>query len=324
MIIINYQLNNLLFNSDRQSKEDQQKLNDAGSQKKSTSNNAFKSQKIDILGESTTDKDTEDETEKKSMPKVTDETKSEDIEKVTEDLQLSEDDSDDTIVDSEIIDQKKKNWDENNLTGDTSCVEKVKQNLKGDEVKCETQFQEVSLITKAEEPNNELNNTQVEDTENIEPISEIPPEELIEVEDLDDYLMYLEDILKNIHRAYYEEYDLIKKEGGSSIPDLKVVIPNVKKQVLKKCHLVFSGLVPSHIPLQQSRAYLVAISLGATVSPDISPGCTHLVAARPGTAKVNSSRRQKGIIIVTPLWLWHCAERWERLDERLYPLGEYF
>ena len=24
---------------------------------------------------------------------------------------------------------------------------------------------------------------------------------------------------------------------------------------------------------------------------------------------------------MTPDWLWSCAERWERVDERLYPLG---
>lgn len=24
--------------------------------------------------------------------------------------------------------------------------------------------------------------------------------------------------------------------------------------------------------------------------------------------------------VVTPEWLWSCAERWERVDERLYPL----
>lgn len=149
-------------------------------------------------------------------------------------------------------------------------------------------------------------------------------EDLIEVEDTDDYLLYLEDILKLIHKSYYEIYDSGKKENPKEncIPDLKEIIPEVKQKVLKDCNLVFSGLVPSHTPLQQSRAYMVAVSLGATVSADVSAACTHLVAARPGTAKINSSRRHKGIMIVTPLWLWHCAERWERLDERLFPLGK--
>lgn len=99
------------------------------------------------------------------------------------------------------------------------------------------------------------------------------------------------------------------------------VIPRVKGEILAGCHLVFSGLVPSHVPLSRSRAYAVAVSLGATVSAEVTAETTHLVAARAGTAKVNSSRRQKGVHIVTPQWLWHCAERWEKVDERLYPLG---
>lgn len=306
---------------DKQSKEETQKSSETSPHKKATTTPKAK---IDVLGESTTDKDTEDETEKKSMPKVLDETKEEDIERVTEDLQLSEDDSDDTIVGTNenklSVKPKKAQIGDavEERTSDRSDIESNK-NSSGEEIQCKNTAQsEVSILSDQTEEYKKQSS--ISKPENKDGDLEAPEEELIEVEDQDDYLIYLEDILKNIHKAYYQEYDLAK-QSEKTIPDLKIVIPNVKRQVLKGCHLVFSGLVPSHIPLQQSRAYLVAISLGATVSADISPGCTHLVAARPGTAKVNSSRRQKGIIIVTPLWLWHCAERWERLDERLYPLG---
>ena len=120
-------------------------------------------------------------------------------------------------------------------------------------------------------------------------------------------------------------------------------------QVLQGLNVVFSGIVPTHIPLRKSRAYKVAKCLGANVSDDInidSPDSstrtvhirkfyhlmeidvksrifqTHLIAARLGTAKVNEARRLKssGIKVVTPNWLWCCAERWEHIDERLFPL----
>jgi RNA polymerase II subunit A-like phosphatase len=39
-------------------------------------------------------------------------------------------------------------------------------------------------------------------------------DDLIEVEDNDDYLMYLEDILKTIHKAYYELYDQVGHHRG--------------------------------------------------------------------------------------------------------------
>lgn len=112
---------------------------------------------------------------------------------------------------------------------------------------------------------------------------------------------------------------------NNQLPDLKTVIPEVKSKVLSGVSLVFSGLVPTHQRLETSRAFLVAKSLGAEVTQDFTENTTHLVAVRPGTAKVNTSRRviagkPNKIIVVTPEWLWSCAERWERVDERLFPL----
>lgn len=143
-------------------------------------------------------------------------------------------------------------------------------------------------------------------------------DELIDIEDPDDYLLHLEDILKRIHTAFYEEYD--KMESGE-VPDLKRVIPDVRSRVLRGTKLVFSGLVPTHIKLEQSKAYQVAKSLGAEVTQDLRDDTTHLVAVRPGTAKVNAGRRRKNIKIVTPDWLWACAEWWEHVEERLYVLS---
>ncbi|XP_050682410.1 RNA polymerase II subunit A C-terminal domain phosphatase isoform X2 [Leptidea sinapis] len=143
----------------------------------------------------------------------------------------------------------------------------------------------------------------------------------IEVEDSDDYLIYLEDILKRIHKQFYDMYDSL---GQHQIPDLKFIIPEVKGQVLAGTSLVFSGLVPTHQKLETSRAFLVARGLGAEVTQDFTEKTTHLVAVRSGTAKVNTSRRmgegKSKVQVVTPDWLWSCAERWERVDERLYPL----
>lgn len=143
-------------------------------------------------------------------------------------------------------------------------------------------------------------------------------EEMVEIDDPDDYLLYLEDILKEIHKTFYVNYD--KMESGQ-VPDLKKVIPEVRKTILNDTKLVFSGLVPTHIKLEQSKAYQVARSLGAIVTQDLEMDTTHLVAVRPGTAKVNAGRRKKNLKIVTPDWLWACAERWTKVEEQLYNLN---
>ena len=86
-------------------------------------------------------------------------------------------------------------------------------------------------------------------------------EELVEVEDDDDYLLYLEVILRTIHTAYYDLYDQMREEkdspstsssSSSSVPDLKTVIPYVKRKVILPCQI----LVP--------QSHLINITPGST------------------------------------------------------------
>lgn len=88
-----------------------------------------------------------------------------------------------------------------------------------------------------------------------------PDENNILDEDDDDYLLYLEDILRRIHTEFYAT---IEKEGGRK--SLRDIIPRVRAQVLKGVHITFSGLIPTHQKLHQSRAYKVARAFGAEVA----------------------------------------------------------
>lgn len=140
-------------------------------------------------------------------------------------------------------------------------------------------------------------------------------EQLVEIEDPDDYLLYLEQILIKIHARFYEIYD-----KSNEIPDMKVLVPKIRSEILANTCLVFSGLVPNHLKLVQSKAYLIARGMGATVTQDLNEKTTHLVAVTAGTIKAISARKRGDIKVVTPDWLWCCAERWEHADERLFPL----
>ncbi|XP_011638084.1 RNA polymerase II subunit A C-terminal domain phosphatase isoform X1 [Pogonomyrmex barbatus] len=134
-------------------------------------------------------------------------------------------------------------------------------------------------------------------------------------EDEDDYLLYLEDILRRIHTEFYAMLD--QENTRKSLRD---IIPRVRSQVLKGLCLTFSGLIPTHQKLHQSRAYKVARAFGAEVTQDLTEKTTHLVAIRKGTAKAHAARKDTNIKIVNSDWLWTCAERWEHVDERLFPL----
>lgn len=182
-------------------------------------------------------------------------------------------------------------------------------------------------------------------------------EDMIEWDDEDDYLLYLEEILKNIHSAFYLFYDELNikidedKEGKEKIeepslknlndiedkeskenvekPSLKNLIPYIKKKVLKGCNIMFSGVIPTNMSPDKSRACIVARALGANVHTEFKTKLnendpleytTHLVATRGGTSKARTAMKFKSMKKVTPDWLWSCSERWERVEEMLFPV----
>lgn len=158
-------------------------------------------------------------------------------------------------------------------------------------------------------------------------------EDSVEVPDNDDYLLYLEDILIKLHENFFKKYD----PNLEKLPDLKEITPEIRSSVLAGVNIVFSGVVPQHVKLRESKAYFIATSLGATVSERLvlrakgehvkgedsakAMYTTHMVAANQHTEKVHHVRKHKSISLVTPNWLWACAERWECCDERLFPLN---
>lgn len=134
---------------------------------------------------------------------------------------------------------------------------------------------------------------------------------VFDVVDNDDYLLYLEDILKKIHRKFFEEYHSNQQNGSNSqaLPDLKKIVPELRREVLKGLNIVFSGVVPQQMKLRDSKAYFIATSLGASVSERLivkvkgeaesvqkkGMYTTHMVAANLHTEKVNVARKYKYI-----------------------------
>lgn len=191
--------------------------------------------------------------------------------------------------------EKKSDGEESSKSNDSQSTE-VKESQQSDANETETD----------KKPAEVGNEKEVDDSDDV----------LIEVQDPDDYLLYLESILTKIHQRFYELYDKNK-----DIPDLKMLIPQLKSEVLVGVTIVFSGLVPNNVKLEYSRPYLIAKNLGAKVANEITDETTHLVAASTGTQKVFQAQKNKNIYIVKPEWLWICAERWEHVEEKLFPIS---
>ncbi|XP_049891379.1 RNA polymerase II subunit A C-terminal domain phosphatase isoform X1 [Epinephelus moara] len=183
------------------------------------------------------------------------------------------------------------------------------------EPETESQNSEQSGVTMGEE----LLDQSMEDEEEEEDEADI---------DQDDHLIHLEEVLERIHAEYYARYEAYLRKEESEMPDIRKIVPELKSKTLEGTTIVFSGLYPTNYPMERTREYYHAKALGAMIGKNLvlsfqDPNrTTHLIAARAGTEKVRQAQGCKHLCVVNPDWLWSCLERWERVEEQLYPLKE--
>ncbi|KAF7245209.1 RNA polymerase II subunit A C-terminal domain phosphatase [Varanus komodoensis] len=146
--------------------------------------------------------------------------------------------------------------------------------------------------------------------------------------DHDDHLIYLEEILVRVHTDYYTKYDKYVRKETDEIPDIRKIVPELKRKVLSDVTILFSGLYPTNFPIEKTREHYHATTLGAKIAKNLvlnedDPNKpTHLIAARAGTEKVRQAQNCKNLHIVNPDWLWSCLERWDKVEEQLFPLKD--
>ncbi|EEP82582.1 conserved hypothetical protein [Uncinocarpus reesii 1704] len=159
------------------------------------------------------------------------------------------------------------------------------------------------------------------------------------LEDNDSELYQLEERLRQVHTRFFEEYDRKRSLalGGRVsalrgervptkdkdvdlriVPDIKIIMPQIKRRILEAVVMVFSGVLPLGTDLQNADISLWAKSFGAIITNRIDSRTTHLVAGRNRTAKVREATRYSKIKIVTVQWLLDSLTQWKRLDEEQY------
>ncbi|KAM9633463.1 RNA polymerase II subunit A C-terminal domain phosphatase isoform 2-T2 [Trichechus inunguis] len=153
-------------------------------------------------------------------------------------------------------------------------------------------------------------------------------EEEEEDADDDDHLVHLEEILVRVHTDYYAKYDRYLNKETEEAPDIRKIVPELKSKVLADVAIIFSGLHPTNFPVEKTREHYHATALGARIltnlvlSPDDPNRATHLIAARAGTEKVRQAQECRHLHVVNPDWLWSCLERWDKVEEQLFPLRD--
>ena len=142
--------------------------------------------------------------------------------------------------------------------------------------------------------------------------------------DNDIYLRQLEMILKRVHQDFYLSYDQWTQDKTRPMPDLKQILPDIRRELLSNASICFSHLMPQGYPLEKHRATIIARAMGATVTQDLEMDdngtclTTHVIAGKR-TMKVERAIRCH-IHVVTPEWLIDCYEQWERKNEENYVL----
>ncbi|PYH45424.1 protein-serine/threonine phosphatase [Aspergillus saccharolyticus JOP 1030-1] len=161
------------------------------------------------------------------------------------------------------------------------------------------------------------------------------------LQDNDRELFDLEVRLEQVHRNFFDEYDRRRSRalGGrvaalrgektfskekdvdlKLVPDIKEIMPAIKRRVLSGVVMAFTGVLPLNIDTHSADISLWSKSFGATITTKISSRVTHLVAGRNRTAKVRAATRYPHIKIVRTHWLNDCLTQWKRLDEEPYLL----
>ncbi|DAZ93552.1 TPA: hypothetical protein N0F65_006540 [Lagenidium giganteum] len=151
---------------------------------------------------------------------------------------------------------------------------------------------------------------------------------------VDSHLTHAMNVLKGVHRMFYESH----KEDGKAISveeqmagngmDVKALLSQQKRTVLKGCHIVFSGVFPIDGRRGPETHYLwkLAAELGAVPSVTMKDfPITHLVIdpRRLGTQKHVQARAIPNIKVVVPEWILRSARTWTRADESEFLADEW-
>ena len=120
-------------------------------------------------------------------------------------------------------------------------------------------------------------------------------------------------MLTQIHQEFYEKVDAMKDDDG--FPDVKVILPNIKRAVFEGCAFVFSGVFSQKSNPQNQHLWRISEDFGATCQLSIDDSTTHLITCRDDTEKVlEASEPGSCIEIVGPEWVYDSIRNWKKLD----------
>ncbi|KAK6151599.1 hypothetical protein DH2020_014234 [Rehmannia glutinosa] len=110
------------------------------------------------------------------------------------------------------------------------------------------------------------------------------------------------------------------REDNLEDRDVRQVLKNVRKEVLKDCTVVFSRVFPTNFPAKHHALWKMAEELGAKCSIELNPSVTHVVSTDAGTYKSRWAVQEKRYL-VHPRWIEAANYMWRKQPEENFPVS---
>ncbi|CAO2826015.1 unnamed protein product [Amaranthus hypochondriacus] len=124
-------------------------------------------------------------------------------------------------------------------------------------------------------------------------------------------------VLKKINGLFFDP----EREDDFAARDVRQVLKQVRKEILKDCKIAFSRVFPMKFQAAHHHLWKMAEQLGATCSVEVDSSVTHVVSTDSGTEKSRWAV-QNGKFLVHPKWLEASNYLWIRQLEEQFPVKQ--
>ncbi|KAG5376236.1 hypothetical protein IGI04_040832 [Brassica rapa subsp. trilocularis] len=132
-----------------------------------------------------------------------------------------------------------------------------------------------------------------------------------------------EGVLSAVLKVLKQTHSLFFQDGGEDLSsrDVRSLLKQVRKEILKGCKVVFSRVFPTKCQAEDHPLWRVAEGLGATCATEVDASVTHVVAMDVGTEKVRWAIREKKFVVHRG-WIDAANYLWKKQPEDNFGLEQ--
>ncbi|XP_060171792.1 RNA polymerase II C-terminal domain phosphatase-like 4 [Lycium barbarum] len=123
-------------------------------------------------------------------------------------------------------------------------------------------------------------------------------------------------VLQRIHSLFFDP----EREDNIMERDVRQVLKTVRKEILKGCKIVFTGVIPIQCQPENHHYWKLAEQLGAEISTEVDHSVTHVISVNDKTEKSRQALQQEKFL-VHPRWIEAANYLWRKPPEENFPVS---